>query len=69
MALAWSGSGRCHTGCVEAVVVFDPERTVGPMSVRRLRCRQHVRVRVKFCVRSPLHAGGTHGNGIQRSGN
>ena len=33
---AWSGKGRSHTGCVEAVVVFDPERTGGPMSVRRL---------------------------------
>jgi hypothetical protein len=32
---AWSGGGRCHTGCVEAVVVFDPGRTGGPMSVRQ----------------------------------
>jgi hypothetical protein len=28
--------GRCHTGCVEAVVVFDLERMIEPMSVRRL---------------------------------
>jgi len=28
--------GRGHTGWVEAVVVFDPERMIEPMSVRRL---------------------------------
>lgn len=30
-----SGKGRCHTGLVEAVVVFDLERMIEPMSVRR----------------------------------
>jgi Transposase C of IS166 homeodomain len=29
--------GRCHSGGVEAVVVFDPERMIEPISVRQLK--------------------------------
>jgi hypothetical protein len=39
---AWSGEDRSHTGRVEAVVVFDLERTEEPMSVRRVAGRRAI---------------------------